>query len=179
MTLACHGFGFPAPIITWSDAWNQVMENGHILQLPKINRNMAGQYSCTASNSCGTDSRKVDIDVRCEFISAMKRILQATICTSWAPIHHIYLSIYFILCCKEETSLLCGMHSPIVCFITQNSSHVDGFACVCTQWGRLLHNSAEKRRTKRWSFTCANTRSISSDIFLGYVFCLFCAFLFC
>ncbi|XP_015749791.1 PREDICTED: limbic system-associated membrane protein-like [Acropora digitifera] len=64
VTLACHGFGFPAPIITWSDAWNQVMENGHILQLPKINRNMAGQYSCTASNSCGTDSRKVDIDVR-------------------------------------------------------------------------------------------------------------------
>lgn len=130
VTLACHGFGFPAPIITWSDAWNQVMENGHILQLPKINRNMAGKYGCTASNSCGTDSRKVDIDVRCEFVSAMKRILQATICTSWAPIYHIYLSTSFILCWKGERSLLCGMHCPIVCYITQNFSHVDGFCCV-------------------------------------------------
>lgn len=68
VALVCHGFGLPAPIITWSDARNEVMENGHIWQLPKINRNMAGQYSCMASNACGNDSRKVDIDVQCESI---------------------------------------------------------------------------------------------------------------
>ena len=82
VTLVCHGFGLPAPSITWSDAWNVVMEDENIWQLYKINRNMTGQYSCTASNACGIDSRKVDIDVQCESVSALKRILQAVICTS-------------------------------------------------------------------------------------------------
>ena len=98
MTLACHGFGFPAPIITWSDAWNQVMENGHILQLPKINRNMAGQYSCTASNSCGTDSRKVDIDVRCEFISAMNRILEShNLYVVSTNLSYIFINFFYLV----------------------------------------------------------------------------------
>ena len=81
VTLVCHGFGLPAPSITWSDAWNVVMEDENIWQLHKINRNMTGQYSCTASNACGNDSRKVDIDVQCESISELKRILQVMICT--------------------------------------------------------------------------------------------------
>ena len=82
VTLFCHGFGLPVPRITWSDAWNVVMEDENIWQLPKINRNMTGQYRCTASNACGSDSRKVDIDVQCESISALKSILQAAIYTS-------------------------------------------------------------------------------------------------
>ena len=82
VTLVCHGSGLPAPSITWSDAWNVVMEDENIWQLPKIHRNMAGQYICTASNACGNDSRKVDIDVQCESITALKRILPAVICTS-------------------------------------------------------------------------------------------------
>ena len=81
VTLFCHGFGLPAPRITWSDAWNVMMEDENIWQLPKINRNMTGQYSCTASNACGSDRRNVDIDVQCEYISALKKILQAVICT--------------------------------------------------------------------------------------------------
>ena len=75
VTLVCHGFGLPAPIITWSDGRNEVMENGHIWQLPKISRNVAGQYSCTASNACGNDNRKVDIDVQCESISPFGTLL--------------------------------------------------------------------------------------------------------
>ena len=82
MTLVCHGSGLPAPSITWSDGWNVVMEDENIWQLHKIHRNMAGQYICTASNACGNDSRKVDIDVQCESITALKRILPAVICTS-------------------------------------------------------------------------------------------------
>ncbi|XP_044171636.1 fibroblast growth factor receptor 2-like [Acropora millepora] len=64
VTLVCHGFGIPAPSITWSDAWNVAMEDENIWELPKINRNMTGQYSCTASNACGSDRRNVDIDVQ-------------------------------------------------------------------------------------------------------------------
>ncbi|XP_067032626.1 fibroblast growth factor receptor 3-like isoform X6 [Acropora muricata] len=64
MTLVCHGFGLPAPSITWYDARNKVMKDENIWQLHNINRNMAGQYSCKASNACGNDSQKVDIDVK-------------------------------------------------------------------------------------------------------------------
>ena len=82
MALVCHGFGLPAPSITWSDAWNVVMGDENIWQLLKINRNMTGKYRCMASNACGNDSKTVDIDVQCESISTLKCILQAVICTS-------------------------------------------------------------------------------------------------
>ena len=82
VTLVCHGFGLPAPSITWCDAQNVVMKDENIWQLNNINRNMTGQYSCKASNACGNDSQKVDIDVECESISTLKCILQAAICTS-------------------------------------------------------------------------------------------------
>ena len=81
VTLVCHGFGLPAPSITWCDARNNVIKDENIWHLHNINRNMAGQYSCKASNACGNDSQKVDIDVQCEYISTLKCILQAVICT--------------------------------------------------------------------------------------------------
>ena len=81
VTLDCHGFGLPAPSITWCDARNVVMKDKNIWQLYNINRTMTGQYSCKASNACGNDSQKVDIDVQCESISTLKCILQAVICT--------------------------------------------------------------------------------------------------
>ena len=80
VTLVCHGFGLPAPRISWSDAWNVVMQKGNIWKLHKINRNMTGQYSCMASNGCGNDSKTVDIDVQCEFLLVLKYILQSVIC---------------------------------------------------------------------------------------------------
>ena len=92
-TLVCHGFGLPAPRITWSDAWNVVMEDKNIWQLHKINRNMTGQYSCMASNACGYDSKTVDIDVQCESISTLKCILQAVICTSFSPFFFVFWKV--------------------------------------------------------------------------------------
>ncbi|XP_044167458.1 uncharacterized protein LOC114951266 isoform X2 [Acropora millepora] len=64
VTLVCHGFGLPAPSITWCDAQNVVMKDENIWQLHKINRNMTGQFICTASNACGNNSQKVYIDVQ-------------------------------------------------------------------------------------------------------------------
>ena len=97
------------------------MEDENIWQLPKINRNMTGQYSCTASNACGSDRRNVDIDVQCESISALKRILQAVICMSWALIDHIY-QFLFILCPKE---------GKVYNVTTKNFSYVDDFVAFC------------------------------------------------
>ena len=82
VTLVCHGFGLPAPSITWWDAQNVVMKDENIWQLHQINRNMTGQFICTASNACGNNSQKVDIDVQCESISMLYCILHAVICTS-------------------------------------------------------------------------------------------------
>ena len=64
--LVCNGSGLPSPNISWVDASNVVMGNGSILSLHNISRTMAGQYICTARNSCGNDSEKVDILVQCE-----------------------------------------------------------------------------------------------------------------
>ncbi|XP_044180336.1 hemicentin-1-like isoform X3 [Acropora millepora] len=64
VTLGCNGFGLPAPSISWFNESNVVMENGRIWSLYDINRNMAGQYTCTASNSCGHDSQKIDVVVQ-------------------------------------------------------------------------------------------------------------------
>ena len=66
VTLGCNGFGLPVPSISWFNESNVVMENGRIWSLYDINRNMAGQYTCTASNSCGHDSQKIDVVVQCE-----------------------------------------------------------------------------------------------------------------
>lgn len=107
VTLVCHGSGLPAPSITWSDAWDVVMEDENIWHLQDINRNMAGQYSCTASNACGNDNRKVDIDVQCESLSALKHILQAVVCTSWALIGHIYQLFLFCVVFLPELPKLC------------------------------------------------------------------------
>ena len=64
VTLACNGTGLPVPSVIWFNALNVVMENGNVLY--NISRNMTGQYTCTARNPCGNDSKKVDIDVQCE-----------------------------------------------------------------------------------------------------------------
>ena len=66
VTLVCNGFGLPAPSISWMNESNVVMENGMIWSLYNINKHMAGQYTCTTSNSCGNDSQKVDFVVQCE-----------------------------------------------------------------------------------------------------------------
>ena len=66
VTLVCNGFGLPAPSISWMNESNVVMENKRIWSLYNINKYTAGQYTCTASNSCGNDSQKVDVVVQCE-----------------------------------------------------------------------------------------------------------------
>lgn len=66
VTLVCNGLGVPTPNITWFNAWNMTMANETMWQLLNISRSMAGQYTCTASNACGNDSTKVDVDVQCE-----------------------------------------------------------------------------------------------------------------
>ena len=64
--LVCNGSGLPLPNISWVNVSNVVIGNGRNLSLHNISRTVAGQYICTARNSCGNDSTKVDILVQCE-----------------------------------------------------------------------------------------------------------------
>ena len=175
VTLVCHGFGLPAPRITWSDAWDVVMEDKNIWQLPKIHRNMTGEYICTASNACGNDSRKVDIDVQCESMSVLKPILPAVIFTYQS---YIFINFcYFALKGRSEFIMWyelpnCGLHNTIF----PMSTVLLCFAFVCTQRARSLQHSAQ-RRAKRSSFTCANRCgiiSVQALLFLCFVFLFFC-----
>lgn len=66
VTLVCNGSGLPTPSVTWLNAWNVTLSNETMWQLYNISRNVAGQYTCAASNACGSDSTKVDVNVQCE-----------------------------------------------------------------------------------------------------------------
>lgn len=66
VTLVCSGFSVPTPNISWINAWNVTMAIETMWQLQNITWNMAAQYTCAASNACGNDSIKVDVDEQCE-----------------------------------------------------------------------------------------------------------------
>ncbi|XP_068733594.1 immunoglobulin superfamily member 10-like [Montipora capricornis] len=63
LTLHCISSGFPQPNVTWVNNSNYIMEAGSILNLTNISRHIPG-FNCSASNACGNDSRKVEIDVQ-------------------------------------------------------------------------------------------------------------------
>ncbi|XP_015760802.1 PREDICTED: hemicentin-1-like [Acropora digitifera] len=64
VNLVCSESGFPSPSTFWVNVSNVVMDNGRILSLYNISRTMAGQYTCSARNSCGNDSQKVNLVVQ-------------------------------------------------------------------------------------------------------------------
>ncbi|XP_068686466.1 uncharacterized protein [Montipora foliosa] len=63
VTLHCISSGFPRPSVSWVNASNYIVETGSILNLTNISRHIPG-FNCSASNACGNDSRKVEIDVQ-------------------------------------------------------------------------------------------------------------------
>ena len=54
--------GIPHPAVMWT----KVGSGEHIKGNPlNITRAQAGEYRCTANNTCGVDSTVTDIDVQC------------------------------------------------------------------------------------------------------------------
>ena len=55
--------GIPVPTVVWT----KVATGEHIMGNPftNITRAQAGEYRCTANNTCGVDSTVTDIDVQC------------------------------------------------------------------------------------------------------------------
>ena len=69
VTVNCMSAGFPSPTVVWViNASNDTIAIGKVLHLPNIKRYHGGVYTCFVNNTCGSDSKEVDIDVQCEFM---------------------------------------------------------------------------------------------------------------
>ena len=57
--------GIPYPTTVWTKIATGEHVEGNPLNITNINRAQAGEYRCTANNTCGVDSTVTDIDVQC------------------------------------------------------------------------------------------------------------------
>ena len=58
--------GIPDPTVMWTNVKNgrDIKENP--LNITNINRTQAGEYRCTANNTCGEASTMMNINVQCK-----------------------------------------------------------------------------------------------------------------
>ena len=78
VTLHCVPSGSPPPNVSWIDFSDEVVEEGRIMNFLNIRRCNNGSYTCSATNACGSDRKKVDIVVQCESMSTLKYLAQTT-----------------------------------------------------------------------------------------------------
>ena len=56
--------GIPDSTLLWTKVATGELVKGNPLNVTNISRAQAGEYRCTANNTCGEDSTVVDIDVQ-------------------------------------------------------------------------------------------------------------------
>ena len=61
--------GILDPTAMWTKVTTGEHFKGNPLNIANISRAQAGEYRCTANNTCGGDSTVVDIDVQCKNIT--------------------------------------------------------------------------------------------------------------
>jgi len=64
----CNVTGIPDPTVIWRNVLTGEIIEGNLLNITNITRAQAGEYKCTANNTCGVDSTMVNIDVQCKKI---------------------------------------------------------------------------------------------------------------
>ena len=62
----CNVTGNPDPTVIWRNVKTGEIIEGNLLNITKITRGQAGEYRCTANNTCGVDSTMTNIDVQCK-----------------------------------------------------------------------------------------------------------------
>jgi len=60
----CNVTGIPDPTVIWRNVKTGEIIEGNLLKITSISRAQAGEYKCTANNTCGVDSTMVNIDVQ-------------------------------------------------------------------------------------------------------------------
>ena len=59
--------GNPDPTVMWTNVTSgDHIKPGNPLNITNINRAQAGEYRCSANNSCGVDSTVMNINVQCK-----------------------------------------------------------------------------------------------------------------
>ena len=58
--------GTPSPTFFWKIVDTSEVIYGKLLTIINIRRNQSGEYKCFASNTCGSDSSTMFIDVQCK-----------------------------------------------------------------------------------------------------------------
>ena len=67
-TITCMATGVPTPLISWSFEGVVVSTQGTLSLEPNAQRSDAGIYTCTASNTAGTATSNVTIDIHCKYL---------------------------------------------------------------------------------------------------------------
>lgn len=62
----CNVTGIYDPAVIWRNMNTGEIIEGNLLNISKITRDQAGEYRCSANNTCGMDSTMVNIDVQCK-----------------------------------------------------------------------------------------------------------------
>lgn len=62
--------GIPDPTVIWLQVATGEKKEENPLKITNISRAQAGEYRCTANNTCGEESTVTDIDVQCKNISS-------------------------------------------------------------------------------------------------------------
>ena len=58
--------GIPDQTVMWTNVTSGEHIKGNPLNITNINRAQAGEYRCTANNTCGVDSTVMNINVQCK-----------------------------------------------------------------------------------------------------------------
>lgn len=64
-TLTCTATGEPLPLITWSRGAVILSTQGTLSIQPSAHRSDAGVYTCTATNTAGSDTMDITLDILC------------------------------------------------------------------------------------------------------------------
>ena len=65
----CNVTGNSDSTVIWRNVKTGEIIEGNPLNITNITRTQAGEYKCTANNTCGVDSTTVNIDVQCKKIT--------------------------------------------------------------------------------------------------------------
>ena len=67
--------GIPTPTVLWTNVNTGEHIKGNLLNITNITRRQAGDYRCTANNTCGEKSTVANIDVQCKLVTVALYIL--------------------------------------------------------------------------------------------------------
>ena len=63
--------GIPDPALMWTNVSSDEHIEGNPLTIININRAQAGDYRCTANNTCGEASTVMNINVQCKNVTQL------------------------------------------------------------------------------------------------------------